>query len=116
MLLQVGLHHAGVLLINMGQNLVNPLDNGYFEPAMNQVFRHFQANKSAANDHCPGFWPHGLESRILVHAGEKRAALFYPLPDFPGVRHGPHVKNARKVYSRQGRCTDAAPGDSTSLS
>ena len=84
---------------------------------MNQVFHHFQANKSAANDHGPGFWPHGLESRILVHAGEKWAALFYPLPDFPGVRHGPHVKNARKVYSRQGRaCTDAAPGDSTSLS
>ena len=103
MLLQVSLNHAGMFLIDRGQDLIEHLHQGDFKAAMDQVFHHLQADEPATDHHGPGLRSEGLESRIPVDAGEKCAASLDPLPDFPGVRHRPHVKNARKVYSRQRR-------------
>ena len=108
--LQVGLNDAGMFRIDRGQDLIEHLHKGDFKAAMDQVFRHLQADEPATDNHGPGLGSSGLESRIPVHAGEKGVAAFNPLTDCPGVRHRPHVKNARKVYSRQRRVDGSGPG------
>src|SRR5436309_745365 len=101
--LQVGLNDARVFWIDRGQDLIEQLHKGYVKAAMDQVFHHLQADEPSTDNHCPGLRFDGLEPRISVYAGEECAAPFYPLADFPGIRYRPHVKNARKVYSRQRR-------------
>ena len=93
------------LRIERRHDLIEPLDQRHFQPAMNQVFDHLEANEPAADHHRPLRLRHGLVAGVLVHAGWHCRVSIEPLAHLPGVRHGSHRENARQVNAGK-RWTD----------
>ena len=114
--LHVVLDDAREFRIERGQDLIEHLDKGHVELAMDQVFHHLEADESTADHHRTRLGLHRLEAGVLVHPGEEQGTSLDPLTDRPSVRHGPDLKDSRKIDAGQGRTDGAAPGDNTSLS
>ena len=69
-LFQVALDEAGAFRIERGHDLIEHLDDRHFETAMDQVFRHLEADVSAADHHRALRLLQRLESRGRVLLGQ----------------------------------------------
>ena len=101
--LDVALDEARDLRVQRGQDVIGLLDEGHVEPEMDQVLRRLQTDESAADDHRAGHRLDQLNARVVEHPRQERRALLDPLPDRPGVGHGPHMEDPRQINARQGR-------------
>ena len=68
-LFQVAFDEAGAFRIERGHDLIEHLDQRHFEPAVDQVFRHLEADESAADHHRTLRFVQRLESRGRVLLG-----------------------------------------------
>ena len=100
MLFQATLNKACHFRIERRHDLIEHLNNGHFQPAMDQVFRHLETDESAADDHRAFRFRHGLKSRLRVI---RQIIPRNPRVYFPGIRDGPHREDPRKVNAGQGR-------------
>ena len=89
--------------IERGHDLIEPLDQRHFEPAVDQVFHHLEADEAAADHHRTLRRHHRLVARVRVHAGSIRRIPVQPLADVPGVRHGSHREDSRQIDAGQRR-------------
>ena len=96
----VALHEIRHLRIERRHDLIEPLDQRHFQPAMNQVLDHLEANEPAADYHRTLRFRHGLVAGVLIHSGWDRRVSFQPFAHVPGVRHGPHGEDSRQVNAR----------------
>ena len=101
--LHVALDQTRDFRIKRAEQLGTFLNQGHLEASMNEVLRRFQSDEAAAHDHSASHWFDHLDADVVAHAGEEIGALFQPLADRPGIRHGAHMKDAGKVDAGQRR-------------
>jgi len=115
-LFQVALDQSGAFRIEGSHDLIEHLDQRHFEPAMDQVFRHLQADVSAADHHRSLCFvqrePRGcvlllgqITATRSIHSRISLASGTILSEKIPG----------RSIPGKGGRI-GAAPGESTSLS
>ena len=88
MLRHVAFDEYGHFRIERRHDLSEPFNQRHFQSAMNEVFHHFQADESTANDHRPLRFRHRLVARVRVHTGLIRSITIQPCSHVPGVRNG----------------------------
>ncbi len=94
-----------VLGVERRQHLVGHLDDGHLEAAVDEVLGHLEADEAAADDDGPLLGSHGLEARVVLHAGEEARPPLDPLADLPRVGHRADLRRCRA-----GRCRATADG------
>ena len=108
--LHVALHDARHLPVERRQDLVEHLDEGDVEAAMDEVLRRLEADEPAPDDDRPRLGPHRLEARVFVHPGKEQRPSLDPLADRPRVGHGPDLEDPRQVDAGQWRTDGNGPG------
>ena len=99
-LFQMALDEAGTLRVERRHDLIEHLDDGHLESAVDQVLGHLQADVSAAHHHGLPRLVQGLESGRPGLFGQGAGIPLYPLPDLSRIGHGPHREDARQVDPR----------------
>ena len=91
------------LRVQRGQDVIGLLDEGHVEAGVDQVFRCFQTDETAADhDGAPHRLDH-LDAGVVEHARQKGRAAFDPLTDRPRIGHGTHMKDPGQIDAGQGR-------------
>ncbi len=109
-LYQITFDEARHFRIERGHDLVELLDQRHFEPAVDQVFHHLEADETAADHHRTLGRHHRLVSRVRVHSRSIRYIPVKPLANIPGIRHGSHREDPRKINAGQRRADRRRPG------
>ena len=104
-LFQVALDKAGAFRIERGHDLIEHLDQRHFEPAMDQVFRHLEADVSAADHHRTLRLVQRLESRGRA---APRSNHLNPVRSTPGSPSHPARSSPKR--SPGDRCRAGADG------
>ena len=113
---QVAFDEPRHLRVERRHDLVELLDQGHLQSAVDKVFHHLQANEPAADHHGALWFRDGLQPRVGIHPGRGLGAVLQPLPDAAGVGDGPQREDPGRSMPGSGGRIGAAPGDRTSLS
>jgi hypothetical protein len=106
----VAFDEARHLRIQRGHDLVELLDQGHFQPAVDQVLHHFEADEAAADHHSTPRLGYRLVARVGVHPRPVGHIPVQPLAHVPGVRYGPHREDPGEIDAGQRRADRRCPG------
>ena len=82
---------------------------------MREVLGSLKPDEAAADNHGSGLRPDGLNAGVMAHPGQEWRALFQPLADLTGVRHGPDREYPWKIDARQRRSDRRRSGGQNQL-